>query len=124
MNLHERPEESQADSAAEMRPELNQKDLEAAREVAADIKHEFRGASRMQAETMAESAQIELTPDEISLYCALREQASPDTGGRTAEKGEQGIHPRSLSDQEILAAVLRLSGDQARLRKFSAFFSH
>jgi len=121
-NSHEQPEKLPTDSVAESHL-ISQRDLEAAQELAANPTHEFRKVFWGEAENMARSAKIELKPDEISLYCALREQLSPnmDGGAKDAEKEE--TRPWQLmSDQEMLAAVLELKGDSDRVRKFKSFF--
>ncbi len=118
MNPKEWPEKLLAD----FNLKLNNEDLEIARNMAADPAHKFRETSLLQAENMASVAHIELNPSEISLYCALRKQMPPSIGRGPVKDGDQEIHPWQLSDQKLLAAVLQLTGDQARLQKFIEFF--
>lgn len=127
MSSHEQAEVSPTDAAAEIYTKINQKDLEAARTLAASPERRFSAISRSQAEDMAEEANIKLGPDEIALYCILREQMPPevsegaDVSEKVKDEGE-GIRPWQLSDQKILAAVLESMGDQDRVQKFKSFF--
>lgn len=121
-NSHEQAENLPIEPAAESYP-ISQKDLEAAQDLAANPTHEFRKVLWMQAEDMARQAKIELQHDEISLYCALREQLSPNMNGGAKDVAKEEIRPWQLmSDQEILATVLESKGDPGRVQKFKSFF--
>ena len=123
-NSHEQPEKLPTDSVAESHL-ISRKDLEAAQDLAVNPTHEFRKILWMQAEDMARSAKIELKHDEISLYCALREQLSPNMNGGAKDAEKEETRPWQLmSDQEMLAAVLELKGDPDRVQKFKLFFSN
>jgi len=123
-NSHEQAENLPPDSIAELHS-ITQKDLEAAQELAANPTHEFRKILWTQAENMARSAKIELQPDEISLYCALRGQLSPSMNGEARDEEKEGTRPWQLmSDQEMLVAVLELKDDPDRVQKFKSFFSN
>lgn len=123
-NSHEQAENSPTEPAAESYP-ISQKDLEAAQNLAANPAHEFRKILWTQAENMARQAKIELQHDEISLYCALREQLSPNMDGGAKDAKQEETRPWQLmSDQEILATVLELKGDPDCIQKFKSFFSN
>ena len=108
--------------------ELNADDLGVARKVIEDSENQFSSSSGSQAEGMAETVGIDLQPEEVLLYAALREQMAPSAHGDWAkEKEAAGVedtttHASTMSDQELLAAVLRESGDDERLKKFVAYF--
>ncbi|MFA7286585.1 MAG: hypothetical protein WC052_02930 [Patescibacteria group bacterium] len=122
MHSHEQSEQYSPDSVVSFHIELNAKALEEARRLVADPEHKFRNASKIQAEHMAESADIEVSSGEVSLYCALREPFPVAPTANESQESEQGARPDQLSDQHILAAVLELSGDEARLKKFTEFY--
>ena len=97
--------------------ELNAKDLETARRLAADPGFVPNNSRRTQAKEMANFAHIDLRPEEVRLYCALRAQGFPAMHGGIMAQGETGNGAEGLSDQEILAAVLREYRNEEILKK-------
>ena len=102
-------------------PELSAEDLAEAQLAAADMTREFSHASQLQAEVMADSTQIMLTPEDIRLYSALCELLPESMGGRI-RTGDTSRFASYLSDQKLLAVVLKQSGDSVRLLKFVSFY--
>ena len=130
----EKNQESEPRTEVMNLPELRQTDIEAARNLIENTDYNFRKAFRSQAESMSELTGVELQLDEIRLHCALREQKPEvmvepefkfEDNRDQPDKKKVVVDDKSvwhLSDQEILAAVLQESGDNAQLQKFISFY--
>jgi hypothetical protein len=78
-------------------------------------------ASASCARHMAESAGIALYPWEVQLYCLLRVQRPESFSGISPERGATK-DSWQMSDQELLAEILKMTGDKERLYGFCNFY--
>jgi len=103
--------------------ELLEEDLGEAMKLVDRLDYGFNESTRLQVEGMSKFTGIELQPEEVRLYCALREQmpiAVKDDESKKVSKEANRVW--RLSDQRLLAAVLGRSSDKSRFHKFISFY--
>lgn len=92
-------------------------------EQAAGKKPEMKDSSLIQAANMARFSNVPINPEQKFLYAVLREMT--DTEGYPDNSPEEPTTmPWALSDQQLLAEAIRLTGDEEKLSLFKRAHPH
>lgn len=79
-------------------------------------------ARTAQIKNESERAGISVSPKEIELYCLLRDQMRSNEDETRNKEG--GRSAQQLSDQELVAEILLLTGRTDDLQKFREYFNN